>query len=151
MPYLFSYGSNNKDQLEERLGIKVMDVEPAYYTNHALVFGSWSKTWNGAVGTLIPCKDQKVYGYLIYLENTDFDTLDKFEAVHLGKYKRIKIRVTVKKTGKFRICIAYVLTPKHKVWLGPPSKEYLDAIKKTQSYYWKPLKIEIEIRNVESG
>jgi gamma-glutamylcyclotransferase (GGCT)/AIG2-like uncharacterized protein YtfP len=151
MPFLFSYGSNNKDQLEERLNIKITKIEPAYYENHALAFGSWSKNWNGAVGTLMPVKNEKVYGYLTHLENSDLDRLDKFEAVHLGKYQRTKIRVTVKETGKFRMAIAYILTPKHKIWKGVPSKTYIDAISKTQSYYWAPLKIEIQIRNVETG
>lgn len=151
MPYLFSYGSNNKDQLETRLKIKITKVEPAYYENHALAFGSWSKNWNGAVGTLISCKDEKVYGYVTYLEESDLDRLDKFEGVHLGKYHRVKIRITLKNTDQFRMAIAYVLTSKHKIWMGIPSKEYLQSIIKTQSYYWNPLKIEIQIRNVETG
>lgn len=149
MPYLFSYGSNNKDQLEERLKIKIKEVIPAYYPNHTLAFGSWSKKWDGAVGTVTSLKGENVYGYLTFLTDQELDRLDEYEGVQFGKYERKRIRVVLKdQTRKFAIC--YVLTPKHYTWLGPPNHRYLEAIHKTQSTHWGNLVRDIEIRNVQT-
>jgi hypothetical protein len=55
MEYLFSYGSNNPEQLATRLKKEKIDVViPAYYPNHKLAFGSWSKNWLGGVATMVP-------------------------------------------------------------------------------------------------
>ncbi len=55
MEYLFSYGSNNPEQLATRLKKDKIDVViPAYYPNHKLAFGSWSKNWIGGVATMVP-------------------------------------------------------------------------------------------------
>jgi hypothetical protein len=55
MEYLFSYGSNNPEQLATRLKKGKIDVViPAYYPNHKLAFGSWSKNWLGGVATMVP-------------------------------------------------------------------------------------------------
>lgn len=136
MPYLFSFGSNNKDQLEDRLKVKINQIYPAYYPNHQLAFGSWSKKWGGSVGTIIKSKGNSVLGYIVNLDNKDFDRLDKFEAVHLGKYKRHKIRIKLKETDQIKVAICYLLTKSHQEqWLGVPSDSYIKAIKKTIKHY----------------
>jgi len=152
MPYLFSYGSNNKDQLETRLKIKIGGLQPAYYPNHQLAFGSWSKNWGGAVGTLVKAKGKLVLGYVVHLENEDLDRLDKFEAVQYGKYERRRIRVKLKKNNQIKIAICYLLTEKHhQQWIGPPNDTYTSAIKKTISYYWPSQKISFPIIRSDTG
>ncbi len=55
MEYLFSYGSNNPEQLATRLKKEKIDIViPAYYPNYRLAFGGWSKNWLGGVATMIP-------------------------------------------------------------------------------------------------
>jgi hypothetical protein len=167
MEYLFSYGSNNPQQLFERLNKKIDIIIPAYYPNHKLAFGSTSKNWLGGVGTMIPIKKNSletnssnlhisrlsnydnVFGYLTMLSKDDLTRLDVFEAVKIGKYVRKMIEVITNK-GETIMANAYFLTPKFIDWKGPPSQAYLEAIFKTQSTFWKKQFIVISITRADT-
>ena len=164
--YLFSYGSNNPKQLEERLNKKITTIIPAYYTNHIIAFGSTSKNWLGGVATMIPSRNNNnnsnsnnssnltikdnVFGYLTLLSKDDLVRLDVFEAVKIGKYIRKQIKV--KKLDKSTVlAYAYFLTPRFIEWKGPPSQAYLEAIYKTQSIFWKKQFIVINITRADTS
>ena len=163
--YLFSYGSNNPAQLSERLKKNIDIVIPAYYPHHRLAFGSTSKKWLGAVATMIPSNDtsptnnikdtNKVYGYLTEVSSENLKVLDKFEAVGIGKYIRKIIQVKTQNPSNQNVdtikAYAYFLTPNHLKWIEKPSQEYLEAIYKTQSVFWKDELIIINIIKAENG
>lgn len=164
--YLFSYGSNNPTQLSERLNKDIDVIIPAYYPQHRLAFGSTSKKWLGGVATMIPFNDStysnNVYGYLTKVSSRDLKVLDKFEAVNIGKYVR-KIITVIKDNPDKNIIIdydgkndevkayAYFLTPEYLKWVEKPSEEYLQAIYKTQSQFWKNEILIINIIKAENG
>lgn len=165
--YLFSYGSNNPKQLEERLNKKINTLIPAYYPNHILAFGSTSKNWLGGVATMIPSRNNNnnnnnnsnssiltikdnVFGYLTLVSKDDLVRLDVFEAVKIGKYIRKQIKVK-KLDNSTVLAYAYFLTPRFIEWKGPPSQAYLEAIYKTQSIFWKKQFVVINITIAETS
>lgn len=112
--WLFSFGSNNINQLLDRLNCKIVRKEypfhknmlaiwakekdtgrereflfiPAYMENHGRAFRGWSDNWGGGVATIIKKKGVNVYGYIVLLRREDLDILDQYEGVSSGKYKR---------------------------------------------------------------
>ena len=112
--WLFSFGSNNINQLLDRLNYEIVSKKyafdknilnitakekdsdkkrtfifiPAYMENHGRAFRGWSDNWGGGVATIIRKKGVNVYGYAVLLEEDDLDILDKYEGVSTGKYKR---------------------------------------------------------------
>lgn len=138
MKYLFSYGSNNPQQLAKRLN-KIIDLDkviPVYYPRHKLSFGYFSKKWNGGVATILSSNTtkDKVYGYIIPLTKEDFLILDRFEGVHNNIYKQKTVNV-ISKDGKEYEAIAYILTSKYSRHPTKPSDSYLSAIQKTHKIY----------------
>ena len=63
MTYLFNYGSNNLEQLSDRLGYKI-DGEAAYLPKHGRVFRGWSRNWGGGVASITKDANRTVYGYI---------------------------------------------------------------------------------------
>lgn len=124
--YLFSYGSNNPEQLKERLK-KQSDIMyiPACIKDYTRIFGGYSKKWDGAVASIYPCKGRHVYGILTRVTHVDIDILDKYEQ---GYYRKI-IEVVEIQSNKKRRAIIYI---KNDItYICPPSKEYIAAIQKT--------------------
>lgn len=164
--YLFSYGSNNPKQLEERLNKKITTIIPAYYPNHILAFGSISINWLGGVATMIPSRNNNnrnnssnstnltikdnVFGYLTLLSKGDLVKLDVFEGVKIGKYIRKEIKVK-KIDNSTVLAYAYFLTPRVIKWKRPPSQAYLEAIYKTQSIFGKKQFIVICITRADTS
>jgi hypothetical protein len=166
--YLFSYGSNNPKQLEERLNKKITTIIPAYYPNHILAFGSISINWLGGVATMIPSRNNNnnnnnnssnstnltikdnVFGYLTLVSKDDLVKLDVFEAVKIGKYIRKQIKVK-KLDNSTVLAYAYFLTPQVIKWKRPPSQAYLEAIYKTQSIFWKKQFVVINITRADTS
>ena len=138
MKYLFSYGSNNPQQLAKRLN-KIIDLNkviPVYYPRHKLSFGYFSKKWNGGVATILSSNTtkDKVYGYIIPLNNEEFKIIDKFEGIIDNIYKQKKITVISKNNKQYQ-AICYILTSKYNKDFIKPSNDYLIAVKKTQEIY----------------
>jgi hypothetical protein len=148
MQYLFSYGSNNPKQLEERLGRKVKTIG-AYIEGMARIFVGHSKRWEGAVASIEKQPGKTVYGLAAKVTANDLATMDGFEGVASGKYKRIKVKANLQ-DGTEIVAVAYVSTSSER---GTPSKEYLRAVAKTISAHWRgddgePIKIsDIKINN----
>ncbi len=155
--YLFSYGSNNPTQLSDRLKKDIDVIIPAYYPDHKLAFGATSKNWLGGVATMIPFHNHDngesrsyVFGYLTKVSQSDLKTLDRFEAVGIGKYIRKIIKVKTRDNQVIK-AYAYFLTPEYIKWIEKPSNAYLDAIFKTQYAFWQNQFIIINIVKAENG
>lgn len=131
--YLFSYGSNNPEQLKERLGhAHKMDVIPVYLDGYVRIFGGYSTKWKGAVASIHPCKGKKVYGLVSKLSRNDIAILDSYET----GYKRYYVIVVNIETGKKIKVQTYIKNDIQ--YSHPPSNEYMKAISKTLSYINKP-------------
>ncbi len=130
--YLFSYGSNHPDQLKERIGRKVKTFG-AYAENMARIFVGHSERWNGGVASLDKQHGKTVFGLIAEVTSDDLDTLDLYEGVLSGKYKRQKIKVK-NQEGKSIDAIAYIAVTKKR---SKPSNKYLEAVAKTIGTHWK--------------
>ena len=71
--YYFAYGSNmNKEQIHARCANpKVIAV--AKLPHHRVAFFGYSKTWDGAMETVIPAPGQEVWGVIYELNFSDRD------------------------------------------------------------------------------
>lgn len=107
MVWLFCYGSNNPNQLKERLNIRNdLLIMKAFLPNSARVFVS-----NAA--TLVYSREENVLGYIADMTQEHLFKLDIYEGVHQNKYQRknVKVKVKVKVNNKYIDAIAYIITP----------------------------------------
>lgn len=131
MPYLFSYGSNNPTQLRQRLGHSVRG-EAAYAPGWERVFRGWSNNWGGGVASLEKKREGITYGFIAKVSAADLRTLDRYEGVGSGNYRRHTIDV-VTADGKELEAIAYLSTS---CTYNPPTRAYLEAVVKTIGQFW---------------
>lgn len=132
---LFSYGSNNPDQLAERLGYELPKnrIVKAFLPNYKLVFRGKSRTWKGGVASVEKSQGDKAYGYVAYVRPEDILTLDGFEGVP-HSYKRFVAKVNA--NGKPAKAFIYVNNSKVDT---RPSPKYVKAVLKTRRLFWKNL------------
>jgi len=141
--YLFCYGSNSLQQIKKRVNNNTLISQKAYLPNHSLIFAGKSNKWNGGVASIINIDtDDIVKGSIVYLKESEFVKLDKFEGAIKNKnpfskidnlYRRQYIIVKDKDNNDIQ-CIAYIKN-NHK-WIEYPSKEYLEAIKSNLIQHW---------------
>ncbi len=123
--YLFSYGSNNAEQLKKRLEKKhALPKYPACLQDHARIFAGYSKRWNGGVASIIEANGINVYGTVTKVTETDLEKLDKYEIGYEKQWKTV-----VLKNGEKVKAIVYV--KEDNSYYHPPSESYLRAIHKT--------------------
>ena len=134
MALLFCYGSNNPEQLAERLGRKNLKLDMAFTKGYRRVYRGWSKRWKGGVATLLKKKDALCFGLVCEVDSRDIKVMDMYEGGHQNAYKRQKITVYVGEDFEPMEAIAYFAISKEK---NSPSTAYLKAIYKTVSYFWK--------------
>lgn len=129
---VFCYGSNNPNQLKERIGGRKFNTKRCYANNYKRVFRGWSNKWNGGVASIERSLDKTVYGYLAYLTEDELKTLDYYEGVP-RVYQRQNISVYTD-SGIVQ-AIAYIKND-HTV-VSQPNKKYLQAIAETIGSFWK--------------
>ena len=141
MPYVFSYGSNNKAQLEERLNTKIKKLIPAYIENYTRIFCFYSSKWKGSVASLHYKKNAITLGSLVTLTERELKILDTYET----NYKRKLMKVYDNNFNEFT---AFVYICNDTTFVSYPSKAYLDAIYKNIKEAWniKSYSIPIEIK-----
>ena len=146
--YLFSYGSNNPEQLSERLEYSVRGAQGAYADGWQRVFRGYSRNWGGGVASLLRKSGSTTYGYVAPVTAEDLDILDRYEGVRSGNYKRQQITVTTADGEEIR-AVAYISRSRE---FNEPTKAYLRATAKTIGQFWSgsggPVKVsDIPIRN----
>jgi len=145
--YLFSYGSNNFEQICQRLNVtnQQKDVmwkhsKPGRLAGCKRAFFNASSNWGGATATVV-CKDtfsnSNVYGIIVPIPVSKIPIMDVAEAAQNNqKYMRITKKVNVY-NGDAINCIIYVHNPvkvlNHK--FKPVTHDYLEAIAKTLRDY----------------
>jgi hypothetical protein len=122
-PY-FSYGSNNLQQLAERVGRTTsFQHEPGVLKNHTRIFAGYSKRWDGGVASFHPRKGTHMNGVIVYMTEEELAKLDTYE----GGYVRIRKRVYPSSNPDTYI-YAYIYLKKNQVFSKMPSVAYLEAI-----------------------
>jgi hypothetical protein len=58
-----------------------------------LTFGGEDVSWEGPLGTVVEDPGHQVYVALYDLTDTDVETLDKWEGVDIGLFRKIRVRV----------------------------------------------------------
>jgi hypothetical protein len=123
----FAYGSNlDEDQMRTRCP-GASRGRFAVLRGYALAFTGRSRTWGGAVATVVRAPDHSVRGLLWSLSIEDLALLDGFEG-HPRVYQRVE-RVVIADDGARRRVHLY-LVPKTRLSLGAPSTEYLELIRR---------------------
>lgn len=141
--WLFSYGSNHPEQLGSRIGRKVKGF-PARLPGFHRVFRGFSRMWGCGVASLLKVNepDAQVYGYVTQLSIEELESLDLWEGVASGEgttsgaYRRQTFKVVAEIEGQEQYinAVAYVSTSNT---FNEPSKEYLKAVVKTISPFWR--------------
>ena len=134
--YLFSYGSNNKEQLEERIGRSDIQFYKASIDNYERIFGGYSEQWNGAVASIIEKNGEQCKGTYCSISEIELDTLDNFES----SYTRELITITLD-TKEMQ---AYTYIKVDTEWVDHPSVDYLDACYKTTQPFWNETSIVVK-------
>jgi len=145
---LFSYGSNDLEQLSDRLGRRIKKPEswrggvippgvalPAFLPEHGRVFRGMSRNWGGGVASIEWDPERVVFGYVTKVSIDDLDFLDRYEGVGSGNYERAYFSVLVESdNGELeKTAVAYVSTSNR---FRKPTREYLKAVASTISKFW---------------
>lgn len=92
--WYFAYGSNlDAQQMTRRCPTATM-VAVASLAGHRIAFAGSSRTWHGAVATLLPDPQGSIAGLVWALGKVDLPALDGFEG-HLRSYRRRVVDVTL--------------------------------------------------------
>ncbi len=119
----FAYGSNmDPEQMAHRCPGGV-SLGRARLADHRLAFTYDSVRWGGGVGTVEPDPGDETWGVLWELDEGHLDTLDRYEGVAAGIYRRGTVRV---ETGEGPCeAVIYIATDtRHR----RPSKRYVRTL-----------------------
>ncbi|ESO09758.1 hypothetical protein HELRODRAFT_186293 [Helobdella robusta] len=125
--YYFAFGSNllrQRMELNKYSYLKFSTI--AKLNDFKLDFGWNSKTWNGAVATIIPCCGSHVWGVVWTMDVDDINILNEQEGVSSGVYEPFSVDVATPNDEIIQ-CRSYRLL-KEKLESDKPSKSYLDVI-----------------------
>ena len=121
--YLFCYGSNSINQLKERL-LESGDIEyhPARIKNYCRIFAGFSKKWFGGIATIVPLKNNYVYGITVKITPKQLSMLDFYEK----GYTRNIIKVYFEDIQKnYNV---YVYIKDNTKFMELPSAKYMESI-----------------------
>ncbi len=118
MPWYFAYGSNlYKKRLRDRIG-NWQNSRKGILENYELTFDS------RGYADVIEKLDARVYGALCLFTDEQMETLDRYEGVPKGIYRRETVNVKV--NGELVKAITYVKV--RKTAFSTPPAEYLELI-----------------------
>ncbi|CAM9260985.1 unnamed protein product [Pylaiella littoralis] len=93
---MFSYGSNNEQQLRARVDSPQLRGRPAFLDGYVRVFGHCSKPWaGGSVASVAPKEGGRVYGRFYVMTPKELEILDMYEGVQVGAYSKQAVMVNV--------------------------------------------------------
>jgi len=130
--WLFSYGSNDQEQLAARLGHPVAGGVGAYADGWQRVFRGHSQRWRGGVASLEKKRGARTFGWAAPITTDDLKLLDRYEGVASGNYRREKIKVTTE-SGATLQAVVYLSNSDE---FNAPSQDYLKACAKTVGRFW---------------
>jgi gamma-glutamylcyclotransferase (GGCT)/AIG2-like uncharacterized protein YtfP len=138
---VFSYGSNNRSQLEERVNGLVIGSVKAYLKGHIRIFAGASSEWNGGVASVLKTSggDHSVKGSVFYLTQSQLERLDTFET---GYERQIKKVIAIVDGDEVSVK-AFVYIKTDPTFIELPSGKYLSAVQKTVQENWGTNEIEV--------
>lgn len=148
----FAYGSNmDPVQMAQRCpGSEPLEV--ARLAEHRLAFTYDAPGWEGGVATVIPAAHETVWGVLWVLTEDHLATLDEYESVDEGIYRRELIGVAVPGTtpGAWRAMDAFIyLTNDTAPTL--PNRRYIDALVRGAEHFGLPAAYIDGLRNTPTA
>jgi gamma-glutamylcyclotransferase (GGCT)/AIG2-like uncharacterized protein YtfP len=121
--HYFAYGSNMDPLQMERRCPGAVVVGPARLDDYRLTFVWDSPGWGGGVATVEAAPDDHVWGVLWDLTDEHVRSLDEYEGIATGVYKRDDAEVEC--SGNRMMAMIYVATDtRHKA----PSARYVSAL-----------------------
>jgi len=124
---VFSYGSNSINQLRARVDNLTLQSYPGYINDYKRIFCNYSKKWDGGIATVVPKKNNKTYGIIVYLTQSELEKLDSYEINYKKELLECIVMGEKKEKEEKIICIVYISN--NNTWVQPPSQQYLTAIK----------------------
>eukprot|EP00903_Cladosiphon_okamuranus_P011626 g10935.t1 len=146
---MFSYGSNNEQQLRGRVNSPQLSGRPAYLDGYVRVFGYSSGPWaGGSVASVAPKEGGRVYGRFYLMTPQEVEILDMYEHVKQGGYSKEAVMVnvhvaegaedgvdgnaaTVNTARVESSAITYVMSPHLVHKFVQPTPQYLTAVYRT--------------------
>jgi hypothetical protein len=93
MPLYAAYGSNlDPERMASRAPHSPLQGT-GWLLDWRLTFGGEDVSWEGALGTVVEDSGHQVYVALYDLTPADEDSLDKWEGVDIGLFRKIRVRV----------------------------------------------------------
>ena len=93
MPLYAAYGSNlDPERMASRAPHSPLQGT-GWLLDWRLTFGGEDVSWEGALGTVVEDAGHQVYVALYDLTPTDEDSLDKWEGVDIGLFRKLRVRV----------------------------------------------------------
>ncbi len=121
----FAFGSNlSAKQMRARCP-SARAAARAVLPNHALIFGGFSRRWQGAVASVVRSRGAEVDGLLYWISKADLAALDRFEGHPLAYQRRVK--APVDEHGRRRRAYVY-LQPEEDFEPWAPQPEYLGVL-----------------------
>ncbi|MDF2461077.1 MAG: hypothetical protein K0S68_480 [Candidatus Saccharibacteria bacterium] len=124
--FYFAFGSNMDAAQMERRCPGSVPVGRARLDGYALQFDGRSKKWNGAAANAVRKPGSSVWGTLYEVAPAHLDSLDRFEGIQLGLYRRETVKVERPGYGVVE-AVVYV---RDAAKVGAPNVRYLYAMVK---------------------
>lgn len=123
---VFAFGSNLSVAQMARRCPGAIEVARARLREHRLLFAGFSRSWGGAVATVVPDPKRSVRGSVYRLSYAELDRLDTYEGAPWC-YERVSVEVELfggklPKRARAELYVKVDPTP------GCPSRAYLEAI-----------------------
>ena len=153
MNYYFSYGSNNLDQIKDRLNNDNIIPYKAYLDDYYLTFGGSSVKWGGATAS-IKVNDNIntntwVYGTVYVLSDREIKMLDNCEGtnsenpsnlnVKINRYRRVKLKINISFNNddifEKKDCFVYIKNSTK--YYSLPSDKYINACVINMNQFWE--------------
>ena len=120
----FAYGSNLSQRQMLRRCPHARFVAKAKLKNYQFAITGHSTHWNGGCATILPARDNEVWGVVYELDEDCLLRLDGFEGIKYRRYTRRHVTCHFT-NGKKREAVTYIREPKQ---LTHSSRKYRNAI-----------------------
>ena len=149
---VFAYGSN-MDMLQMKKRCRSSKLEPfvARLEGWKLCFPRRSEKRNGGVGSIVRDRKEVVWGLVFRITPKDLESLDGYEGVSAGAYRRERLGVTAR-NGKKCAAWTYLAVPQETPPNNyAPSKEYLALFIRGARYFKLPSAYIQELKRIETA
>ena len=145
---LFCYGSNNTEQVRQRVNNNKIISRPCTLPFYRRIFAGNVGGWKGGVASIVYINNEKIAcrGTYVLLTEEELKKMDKFEGItsnnpfdsnpYKNVYRRQNVKIQIV-NGKMLDAIAYVKNDQK--WIAYPSEPYLNACYKNIKPFWSNL------------